>query len=222
MDLSADEPTESRSRGEGETLMEQAACAQASPVARGQAAGTAAEGAGGRAVLGGSNCGQGAARGAALEEAHAGGMGAALEEAHTGEATDAHADLTMADNAALRVAAEAGPSAGSQAAGGDATPAKAQPPAKRAATGEAAPADGQPPAKRARQAVAPAAAVTLPSSAEAKAALLQQLEAEIGQLVKDAADMGPLAALPAALSGAQKAKGLVRSEVGLQHWRTIC
>ena len=119
----------------------------------------------------------------------------------------------MADNAALR-AAKAGPSAGSQAAAGEAAPAKAQGPVKRAAAGEAAPADGQPPAKRPKQATAPAAAVTLPSSAEAKAALLQQLEAEVGQLVKDAADMSPLAALPAALSDAQKAKGLVKAEVG--------
>ena len=120
----------------------------------------------------------------------------------------------MADNAALRVAANAGPSAGSQAAAGEAAPAKAQGPAKRAAAGEAAPADGQPPAKRAKQATAPAAAVTLPSSAEAKAALLQQLEAEVGQLVKDAADMTSLAALPAALSDVQRAKGLVKAEVG--------
>ena len=126
------------------------------------------------------------------------------------------ANLDMAGNAALQVAAEAGPSAGRQAAAGEAAPAKAQPPAKRAAAGEAAPADGQPPAKRAKQAAAPAAAVTLPSNSEAKAALLQQLEAEIGQLVKDTADMSPLAALPAALSDAQKAKGLVKAEVGLR------
>ena len=85
MDLSADEPPESLSKGEGEAMMEQAACVQASPVVRGEAAGTSAEGAEGRAVLGGSICGQGAARGAALEGAHTGGMGAALEEAHTGK-----------------------------------------------------------------------------------------------------------------------------------------
>lgn len=287
--------------------MEQAACAQASPVVRGEAAATAAEGAKVRAELGGSNCGQGAARGAALEEAPTGGRGAVLEEAPTGKASDArsmdgvtqrttachaagvrllkacaaclkcapacsacfwclstpkppsahghwpcHAagaagkeardslaeaqpvappaaalpgtgtpDLTMAGNAALRVAAEAGPTAGSQAAASKAASAKAQPPAKRAAAGEAAPADSQPPAKRAKQDAAPAAAVTLPSSAEAKAALLQQLEADIGQLVKDAAAMSPLAALPAALTDAQKAKGLVKAEVGLQHWNGL-
>eukprot|EP00891_Asterochloris_glomerata_P000427 jgi/Astpho2/427/Aster-03475 len=136
---SADEPTESPSTGEGEALMEQAACAQASPVVRGEAAATAAEGAKVRAELGGSNCGQGAARGAALEEVPTGSRGAVLEEAPT--------------------------------------------------------------------------AVTLPSSAEAKAALLQQLEADIGQLVKDAAAISPLAALPAALTDAQKAKGLVKAEV---------
>ena len=96
MDLSADEPTQSPSKDEGEALMEQAlmeqaACAHASPVVRGEAAGTAAEGAEVRAVLEGSNCGQGAARGAALEEAHTGGRGVALEKAHTtGKATDTH------------------------------------------------------------------------------------------------------------------------------------
>ena len=132
-----------------------------------------------------------------------------------------NADLTMADNVAMQVAAKTGPSAGCQAAASEAAPAKAQPPAKRAAAGEAAPADGQPPAKRAKQAGAPAASATSPSSAEAKAALLQQLEAEIGQLVKDAADMSPLAALPAALSDAQKAKGLVKAEVGFSTG-TLC
>ena len=131
------------------------------------------------------------------------------------------ADVNMADDVALQVAPTAGPSAGSQAAASEAAPAKTQPPAKRAAAGEAAPANGQPPAKRAKQAAAPAAAVTLPSSAGAKAALLQQLEAETGQLVKDMADLSPLVALPAALSDAQKAKGLVKAEVGLQHWTSL-
>ena len=90
MDFPADGHTEFPSRVEGEALMEQAARAQASPVVRGKAAGTAAEDAEGRKVLGGSNCGQGAARGAASETAHTCGRGAALEEAHTGKATDAH------------------------------------------------------------------------------------------------------------------------------------
>ena len=90
VDLSADEPTESLSKGESEALLEQAACAQASPVGRGKAAGTAAKGAEIRAVLKGRNCGQGAARGAVLEEARTTGRGAALEEVHAGIATDAH------------------------------------------------------------------------------------------------------------------------------------
>ena len=33
--------------------------------------------------------------------------------------------------------------------------------------------------------------------------------------------MSPLAALPAALNDAQKAKGLVKAEVGLQHWNEL-